>query len=327
MRMPSGPALSVILVTPDSYASIRKVIRHLRAQNVRDQLELIIVAPARNALMLVESELTGFASYRVVEVGRIESGGGMLGCGVRAASAPLVVYVEEHSFPAPGWAEALIRAFDGPWAAVGSAVRNANPSNAISWATLFLEFGAWVPPAVAGERGLLPSHQTSYRRSLLLEYGAALDDLLETESTLQMALLARGHRLYFEPAAQTDHVNVSRFPDLIAIEFQNYRMFAANRAAHARWSLRRRVLYIVGGPLIPVVRLYRTLRELHRCGQLTVRGPQLLFPLAVGVIAGAVGEIVGYTFGAGAAAQNRLTFELERLRHVTETDREEVTTG
>jgi hypothetical protein len=144
MSAPSGPRLSVLLVTPDSYASIRRVIRHLHAQNVRHELELIIVAPAHDALMLVPSELAGFASWRVVEIGDIESGGRMLACGVRAASAPLVVYVEEHSFPEPGWAEALIRAFDGPWTAVGPAVCNANPSSGISWATLFMEFGAWV---------------------------------------------------------------------------------------------------------------------------------------------------------------------------------------
>jgi len=327
MTIPKVPALSAIVATPDSYASIRKTIRHLHAQNVRDQLELIIVAPARDALMLVESELAGFGSWRVVEVGRIDSGGGIVACGVRAASAPVVVYVEEHSYPAPGWAEALIRAHAGPWAAVGPAVGNANPSNGISWATLFLEFGAWVPPAVAGERRLLPSHQTSYKRSCLLEFGTALDDLLEAETTLQTTLLAHGQRLYFEPAAQTDHVNVSRFLDLIAIEFQNYRMFAANRAAHGHWPHRRRVLYVVCGPLLPAVRLYRTLREVHRCGQLAATGPRLLFPLVVGAVAGAAGEMVGFTFGAGAAARKRLSFELERLRHVTEADRQDLTTG
>jgi hypothetical protein len=210
---------------------------------------------------------------------------------------------------------------------VGAAVCNANPSSGISWATLFLEFGAWVPPAVPGERDLLPSHQTAYRRSSLLEFGDALDEYLEAETTLHSALRAQGRRLYFEPAARTDHTNVSRFPDLIAIQFHNYRMFAANRAVHGRWSTGRRVVYVAGAPLIPLVRLYRILRELRRCGLLAARGPRCFLPLLVGTIAGAAGEMVGYSFGSGTAARSRLTFELERLRHVSDDDREELTTG
>ena len=182
-------------------------------------------------------------------------------------------------------------------------------------------------PATPGERDLLPSHQTAYRRSRLLEFGEALDEYLESETTLHTALRAQGQRLYFEPAARTDHLNVSRFPDLIAIQFHNYRMFAANRAAHGRWSNGRRVLYVAGAPLIPLVRLYRILRELRRCGLLAVRGPRCFFPLVVGTVVGAVGEMIGYSFGPGAAARSRLTFELERLRHVTAADRQELTTG
>ena len=48
--------------------------------------------------------------------------------GVRAASAPIVFIGETHSYPQPGWAEALLTAFEGPWAAVVPAIGNANPN-------------------------------------------------------------------------------------------------------------------------------------------------------------------------------------------------------
>jgi hypothetical protein len=327
MTSSHAPELSVILVTPDRYAGIRNTVRHLRVQNVRDRMELIIVAPAREALEVIESELEGFHNWRVVELGRIESGGQMVAAGIRAATAPVVVYVEEHSFPASGWAEALIKAHRGGWAAVGAAVSNANPDTATSWAALFLEFGAWVPPAGAAERRLLPSHQTSYQRALVLGYGTKLDDLLEAETTLQTVLLAEGHRLYFESAAVTHHVNVSRLSELIAIQYHNYRMFAANRALHGNWSHGRRAVYVFCGPLLPLVRLYRTLREVRRSGRLREWGLRMFLPLVIGTVAAAIGEVVGYTFGAGAAAHNRLTFELERLRHVTDADRLKLLAG
>ena len=319
--MTTPPELSAILITPDGYASIRKVIGILQAQNVRQLIELIIVVPERDALTVIESELDGFHSWRVVEAGRIEGAGQMMASGVRAARAPVVVYVEEHSFPVAGWAEALLAAHRGPWVAVGAAVRNANPATGASWAMLFLEFGAWVPPATAGERPLLPSHQTSYKRAALLAHDDELDNLLESETRLQAVLLSDGHRLYFEPAAQTDHVNVSRLPNLMMAAYQGYRMFAANRAAQGRWSVPRRMLYVAAGPLLPLVRVYRTLGEVRRCGLLGELWAKMCLPFVIASIAASMGEIVGYSCGAGSAARKRVTFELERSRHVAKADR------
>jgi hypothetical protein len=321
MTRPREPELSAILITPGGYASIRKAIGHLLAQDLRQWIEVIIVGPDRDQLKLIESELEGFHSWRVVEIGRIDGAGQAMALGVRAASAPVVVYVEEHSFPSAGWAEALLAAHRGPWAAVGPAVRNANPAAGASWAMLFLEFGAWVPPAVAGERSLLPSHQTSYKTAVLLAHDAELDLLLESETRLQAVLLAEGHRLYFEPAAQTEHVNVSRLSDVMLAAYQGYRLFAANRAAQGRWSRRRRALYVAGGPLLPLVRMYRTFGEVRRCGLLRPLWAKMFGPLVVASIAATIGEIVGYSLGPGNAARKRVTFELERFRYVTKTDR------
>jgi hypothetical protein len=39
------------------------------------------------------------------------------------------------------------------------------------------------------------------------------------------------------------------------------------------------------------------------------------------LVSASVGEFVGYALGKGDSSQKRVTFELERLRHVTEEDR------
>jgi glycosyltransferase involved in cell wall biosynthesis len=122
------PEMSVVIVTPHRYETIRKTIKHLRAQTARDRLEVIIVAPSADKLGLDEAELEDFLQFRVVEVGAIKSTGGALAAGVRQARAPLVAYAEEHSYPHPAWAEALIKAHCQPWAAVGAVIANANPS-------------------------------------------------------------------------------------------------------------------------------------------------------------------------------------------------------
>lgn len=57
MNQQTKPSMSVTVVTPDTYATIQRVIKHLRIQNVRDQLEIVIVAPSKAPLNLDRSEV------------------------------------------------------------------------------------------------------------------------------------------------------------------------------------------------------------------------------------------------------------------------------
>lgn len=317
------PALSVILVTPGTFEVIRKTTRHVRAQNVRDRIEVVIVAPSKGELQLDQVDLEGFWGSQIVEVGRIDNLGPATAAGFRQARGPVVVYAEEHAFPETGWGEALIEAHEGPWSAVGPALRNANPDTMVSWASFFLDFGAWAAPGEPGQATEIPPHQSSYKRDVVLALGGVLDCLLESEGNLHRKLVADGHRLYFEPAAQTSHLNVSRFADMLRIQFQNCREFGGNRAALENWSWIRRIIYLWGSPLIPLLRGSRVLRQIRRAGLNRRLLPRILPSLSAGLVAAAVGETVGYIAGKGDSSQKRITFELERLRHTTEKDRQQ----
>jgi hypothetical protein len=313
--------MSVVLVTPDGYDAIRKTMEHLRAQTVPDQLEIVIVAPSAVTLDFDAAELTAFGRVRVVEVGEIKSTGRALAAGVREASAPVVTFAEEHAYPAPGWAEALIKAHRQSWTAIGGTIANANPSNMISWASFFTDFGPWVEPAEAGEISHLAWHHAAYKRAVLLEYGPKLDFLLGAESVLHRDLQARGYRLYFEPAAKTTHVSISLLTSHIRAAFYGARMFAANRARSAKWSPFRRLLYICGMPFVPFVRLNGVLRDIYRSGRERELLPGILPALIMGLVGDAFGQLTGYVFGAGDAAQHLVSFELSRCQHITEQDK------
>jgi hypothetical protein len=242
--------MSVVLVTPDRYDTIRKTMEHLQSQTVLDQLEIVIVTPSVANLNLDDAELTAFSRVRMVEVGEITSTGRAIAAGVREASAPVIAYAEEHSYPAPTWAEALIKAHRGSWAAIGVAITNANPGNMISWASLFTDFGPWVEPVEAGEIKHLPWHHAAYKRALLLEYGPKLEAIMATEGLLHRDLQDRGYRLYLEAAAKTNHVNISLLSSYIMAEFHGARMFAANRAGNTKGAIFRRLLYICRMPVM-----------------------------------------------------------------------------
>jgi hypothetical protein len=317
-----SPEMSVVMVTLDCYERIRKAMRHLRSQTVKEQLEIIIVAPSSEMLDLGVLEVKDFLQVRVVAVGPIRSTGSAIAAGMRQASAPVVVYAEEHSYPVPDWAEALIKAHREPWGAVGAVLCNANPGTMMSWAQLFTDFGSSAEAMSGGIVHNLPWHHTSYKRALLEGYTMTeLEAFMETEGLLQRDLQAKGYQLYLEPAAKSNHLNVSSLSSLIESEFVGGRLFGAARARYERWSTVRRLVYIVSGPLIPLVRLLRTLRIVRHSSRQHNLLPGILPWLALGLAMHGLGEVVGYAIGAGDAVKRRMSFELNRCRHVAKQER------
>lgn len=306
--------MSVVIATPDCYETIRKTIGHLRAQTVKDRLEIVIVAPSRQTLDLDESELRDFHQYRVVEVGAMESIARANAAGIRQSSAPIVALTEDHSFPDPDWAEALIKAHRQPYAAVGPVVRNANPNSAVSWADFLIGYGPWMEPTPAGTVEHLPGHNSSYKRAVLLEYGDELETMLEAETVLHWNLRAKGYDLYLEPAAKTAHTNFGRLSSWVPVMFHCGRVFAADRSRH--WSLGRRLFFVGGSPLIPLVRLWRILRQMRRLRRQHGLLPRILPALIIGLSLDAVGQMIGCACGAGDSKQKLSEFEFHRDRHL-----------
>jgi GT2 family glycosyltransferase len=312
--------MSVILVTADCYETIRRTVSWLRAQTVHDRLELVIVAPSSEHLGLDEAELEAFHGVRVIAAGAVRSVAAGNAIGVREASAPVVVFGEDHSYPAPTWAEALIEAHRKPWAAVGPVVANGNPESAISWADFLVGYGPWLAPSPAGVRTYLPGHNSSYKRELLLELGPELDAMLNAETMLHWELRRRGHELYLEPAAKTVHFNFSRLSSYLPATFFHARTFAAERVRAGRWGPGLRLAFTLASPLIPFVRLRRALRDMRRSG---ARGvfPRVLPAMVLGLVVSAAGEATGYLLGSGDAPERVSRYEFHRDRQVTIRDR------
>jgi len=319
VRDPTHPEMSVVIVTPDRYETIRKTILHLRSQKARDQLEVVIVAPSKEELGLIESEVKDFFKFCIVEAGSISSTAKARAAGVRQASAPIVAFVEDHSYPAPGWAEVLIEAHRQPWAAVGPVLCNANPESLTSWTNLLMEYGPWLDPGEAKVMDHLPGHNGTYKRSRLLEYGPELEAMLEAESILHWDLRAKGYQLYLEPGAKTNHLNFSSIISSISLRFYAGRLFASTRARHWRWF--RRFFYFTSSPLIPWVRLLRIVRELMRPGQQRNLFPRILPTLLMGLILDGVGEMIGYAFGKGHTMEKLSEMEFHRYRHLNKQDK------
>jgi hypothetical protein len=234
-----------------------------------------------------------------------------------------VAFVEDHSYPAPGWAEALIKAHSmRNVAVVGPVVLNANPSSAVSWGCFLIFYGYWIKSFTRQKVTHLPGNQSCYNREILLEYGERLSEMLEAESVLHWDLQSKGYLLHLEKEAVIYHLNFSLMvPSIIEYYFAS-RVFASNRARN--WMGARKTIYALGSPLLPAIRLSRMLEDVCR-GELE---PSLFWKalvlMIIILVAGTMGEMLGYAFGPGDAKEKLIDFEKTHHTYITDDDLNEV---
>lgn len=315
----SPPGLSVILVTPDCYATIRQTIRALARQTVRDRLEIVIVAPSKRTLGAVDKELEAFHSVGVIEFGEMKALAAPRVAGIHAATAPFVALCEDHAFPEPNWAEALIGAYHQSPAAVGPVFLNGNPG-VTSWISLIMDYGRWMEPVPGGFTDDVAGHSSSWNRSLLLEYGPALERMMQAPTLMHWDLQTKGHRLYLEPAAKVRHVNISRFIPHVLDHFYSAWIFAAARGRD--WNWLRRLAYVGGNVLLMPRTLRGWLGHIRRAGLETELLPKAWPLLILSLFVWTLGEMFGYGFGMRRAEERVLGFDARREAYLNRRDRE-----
>ena len=309
----SEAKLSVVLVA-DHMAKIERVLQALDEQTVRDQVEVVVVLPSKEAAAASPSRFARFGAHRIVSVPSIMPMPRARAAGVRATTTPVIFIGETHSYPHPDFAEALIAAHEGPWDIVVPGLENANPGNARSWSSFLLDYGYWLSGLPASEIASGPTWNASYKRHVLMELDDRLDGALSSGDELPMALRERKRRFYFAPDAKISHVNLES-RGWIDERFLSGLVVGANRGK--RWSPARRAAYFFASPLIPFVLIYRnrdSMRSLFTRGKLP-RGS------ALAVVAGSMvrtfGEATGYLRGIPAEAEARMEeYELNKVDYV-----------
>jgi hypothetical protein len=309
------PDLSVVLITPDTFETIRRTTTCIARQSAGGHVELVIIAPEAATIDVDQDLVAPLAGVQLVRLRSVTPTGPARAAAIRAARAPIIAFAEEHCFPDTGWAAALIQAHRGDHAAVGPAMHNANPESIVSWADFLIGYGPWAAPISKREVDYLPGHNSSYKRDVLLAYDAKLDELMEAETVVMWDLRSKGRRLLLEPAAFTAHMNFGRWRSWLAVMFFNGRAFADTRAS--QWPLSKRVAFVMASPLIPFVRLTRTIGHARRVRRSAVFLAKVVPAIAVGLAIDAVGQMVGYAVGAGDAHEKMAAYEWHRMKHVT----------
>ncbi len=294
------PNLSVVIVVGDegTRSGLERTMQSLRAQASFDRMEVIIVdcsAPGTPA-----PEGSDHPNVRNVKMPRATTTMAEARAeGVKLAEAPIVGFLDDHSFAMAGWAEALIEAHNGPWAGVGGEIYNMSSAVGAADPIYLMGHGRWVPPAKRGVIDLLPTHDTCYKRDILLSYGDDLALLLMAEPVLMWKLIEDGHKLFLEPAVKSLHGYTVNPLTLVAFYAWN-RCFGFARARVFRWPAWKRLLRAAATPIVPWVRAFNLFRLFFRTN------PPRLWVLITGLpfillaqYGAALGEAIGFLFGKG----------------------------
>ncbi len=307
--MRSSPELAAIIVVGNTRERAQLALDSLYAQTIADQMEIIVVdLKTRDFPELSVSSRT---PTRYVTLGRDATWGHARARAAQMAEAPILAFIEDHCTADPGWAEALVRAHQQPWAAVGYAFTNPHPESYLSRATLASEYGCWEHPTTSRQARVLPCGNVAYKRDALLSLNGELEDLLTPDFVVHERFNRQGLEMYVESQAIVAHDSLVRLRDLFAASFMFCRILASRRVQTQRWSGLRRVGYGLAtpfvGPPVALWRLFASRRDTPAdWGTLVMYLPVIL----VKGVASALGESVGYLAGAGSSEIQFVKWEL-----------------
>lgn len=223
MVPPEQPRLSVVIPTRNRAGKIRRCLEALAAQSL-SAMEVIVVDDG--ATDDTPAVLSGFAAGRPSFALRVVRNEQPIGAnpsrnrGIAAARSELVAFLDDDCIPAPGWAAALVSAFDSPDVAAATGLVDNAPATNV-WELVFK--GTHRVHSPDGRRATrLVGGNMAIRRALLTHHGldedraAAPTDMTASgrgdEEGLYVMLRRAGREVRFVPEAYVihDHPHTAR---------------------------------------------------------------------------------------------------------------------
>jgi hypothetical protein len=127
-----------------------------------------------------------------------------------------------------------------------------------------------------------------------MDHDERLETLLEPEMHLQSLLRSEGHRFYVEASSIIKHTSNSCIGVSYYVVLGRGMLFGVDRSR--RWSLPRRLGYVIASPLFPFIHAYKLRRYFGRFVRSYGIWPLVphYVPQLVTVV---IGECIGYLFG------------------------------
>jgi len=290
------PDLSVVIASVNGWEVLEPTLRALDAQPERRYMQVIVVEATGDevrqrlrshmpAVEIVEAERQPIPKLRHL--------------GVSQTRGRLVAILEDHGQVAEHWAASILKAHEGPWAAVGGAVENGK-QGLINWAVYFCEYTPYMKPVPEGEAFDLPGNNIAYKRPHLMRHAHVLADG-KWESWINDRLRADGVPIASTNSVVVHHIKTFQLGYFLVQRFHFARSYAGMRRGDQ--SLLKRLIYGFGSLALPALLMARVTRTVlgkrRHWGRFLLVSPLVALFLSVG----AFGEMIGYLVGPGSSLE------------------------
>ena len=160
--------LSVIVAAQGAALQLRRCLTALVAQpQLGGDMETLVVDGS--GLPETQELALEFPSVRVLRPERLTNVPALWTTGILAAQGRIVALTIENCVPVRDWAQKMIEAHSGPFAAVSGAIEMEDGRSLIDWAIYFSRYSAYMLPFQNRLMNDLPADNCSYKSAELLE--------------------------------------------------------------------------------------------------------------------------------------------------------------
>jgi len=241
------------------------------------------------------------STVRVIDVKPLAHIGPAMARLVEEARAPIVAFIEDHTYADAHWARAVVDAFERPEVAiVNYAMRDAGAQSWLSRSILFAEYGRWMDPAQEGPVAIAALHNVAYRVELLRRSGSRLSERLESAHQLHRSIQRAGGVAWLASTAIASHQDWPTFRDSCRANGIMKRLYSG-LLVESGWGWPRRIAYAAAmsvATLLHVGRLAWSVRRRPRLWSTFVTSLPVTVPL---FLYSSYQEALGYLLGPGEA--------------------------
>lgn len=286
-----APALSVAVVSFNGDKLLDECLAALVSQPRSEQIEVHVISKKRRPDVLPgNGRPTPIHWHEVTGTTTIPA---MRRLGIEKSNAELLALLEDDCVVGPKWLQAVQAAHKSGYPAIGGPIEPNDFSRGLDWGVFYCEFARFLAP-FSGVVSALPGNNVSYKKEVI-------DQAHITEGFYEVFfhenLQDTGVELFAEKDMVVTNVNTWRFEHCSASPFHHGRAYAGQR--FGKQYSARRLVYGLLALLLPVVKSFRTLRDIHSRKR---KGLPLLKALPWIIIfhsCWSAGELLGYFAGPG----------------------------
>ncbi len=286
--------VTVVIAWVNSADLLRPGLVALIDSQTKPPVEILVATRHRDEV--VETLEAEFPSVTFVRASPSTSIPKLRAKAINLAMGRFVAVTEDHCTPQNDWIERIEQQLRSQGGIVGGCIENGYTKRFRDWAAFLTEYAGAIGPAERGPTSGLPGNNVAYTRDVCRELVSVLE-ADRWESFCHNDVVGRGVTLFLDPDMIVSHARPFDFFYFLGQRFHFCRSYAV-----MRWSAPRpaqRIVYGLGCAVLPPLLWYRNLRHLiskrRNVGMYLFCTP-LIFTY---MIAGAIGEAVGYLVGGG----------------------------